>query len=145
MKENKRFFYLIFIIFTFALASCKSYKQHYMFQIKDDSDLSYLNEATKQIEKNYIIRPYDKIEVNVYTHKGERIIDPDFELQIQQRNNNNMNNNSGKSNREFEVLPDSTIKLPMVGHVPIAGMTIDEAQTYLEELYSEYYIDPFVT
>ncbi len=139
--------HLFFKLFTFllcagAVMSCKSYKQNYMFRY-DEDDLTNFKIAVNQIERNYVISPNDILELNVFTHNGERIIDPDFELRNQ--GNNNMNNNNQQQRyNEFRVLQDSTIKLPLLGHVKLVGMTIDEAETYLQERYSEFYSEPFV-
>ena len=58
-----------------------------MFKIDEEQDLSYLSSDIIVIEKNYIIQPNDLLELRVYTNKGERIIDPNGELQIQQSQN----------------------------------------------------------
>ncbi len=44
----------------------------------------------------------------------------------------------------YTIQPDSLVKLPVIGNVNIVGMTIEDAQDYLEQLYSEYYIDPYI-
>jgi len=107
----------------------------------DEDDLSDFSFAVERIERSYVIAPFDVLELDVYTHKGERIIDPEFELQSQQRNYNTANQ---KKYNEFRVLQDSTIKLPLLGHIKLVGLTIDEAESYLEKRYSEYYTEPFV-
>src|SRR5690554_918846 len=39
---------------------------------------------------------------------------------------------------------DGTVKLPVIGRVKLAGISIREAETLLEEMYSLYYNEPFV-
>ena len=107
----------------------------------DEDDLSHFNFALEKIERNYVIAPNDILEMDVFTHNGERIIDPEHELQEQQRNFNQ--NNQNRYN-EFKVLEDSTIKLPLLGHVKLVGLTLDGAESYLQKRYSEYYTEPFV-
>ena len=124
-----RFPIYIFILVGLSLFSCKSYKQHYMFKIDKEGDLSYLSSEITVIEKNYIIQPNDLLELKVYTNKGERIIDPNFELQMQQ----------GQNRREYEspeflVLDDGTVKFPMIGEITIEGMKLNDAEAYLEEI-----------
>ncbi|MCK5702153.1 MAG: hypothetical protein KAI29_13405, partial [Cyclobacteriaceae bacterium] len=58
-----------------------------MFKIDEEHDLSYLSSDITVIEKNYIIQPNDRLELKVYTNKGELIIDPNNELQAQQNQN----------------------------------------------------------
>lgn len=110
-----------------------------MFKIDEEHDLSYLSSDITVIEKNYIIQPNDLLELDVYTNKGERIIDPNYELQLQQ----NQNRRDQKS-QEFLVLDDGTVKFPMIGVVKLESMRINEAEDYLEKKYDEYYIDSYV-
>ena len=119
--------------------SCKSYKQHLLFQIDEDQDLSYISSEISVAEKNYIIQAHDILDLRVYTNKGERIIDPNYELQIQQNQNRRE-----EEKPEFLVLDDGTVKFPMIGVVKVEGMRIQEAEAYLEEKYDDYYEDAFV-
>ena len=113
-----------------------------MFQHEGD-DLSSFKFEIDKIERNYVISANDILEMDVFTHNGERIIDPEFQLQGQ-RNTNNMNSGQQQNFRQFRVLQDSTVKLPLIGHIDISGMTLDEAETILQLKYGEYYTDPFV-
>lgn len=110
-----------------------------MFQVDEEYDLSYLSSEITVIEKNYIIQANDVLELGVYTNKGERIIDPNQELQLQQNQTQ-----TDDSRQEFLVLEDGTVKFPMIGIVKIEGMRINEAEEYLEKKYDEYYIDSYV-
>ncbi len=105
-----------------------------MFKIDEEGDLSYLSSEITVLEKNYLIQPNDWLELNVFTNKGERIIDPNHELQIQQGQNRRENERP-----EFLVLDDGTVKLPMIGQVKIAGMKLNDAEAYLEKKYNEFY------
>lgn len=137
---RKRFWHSLFIILVGAsLFSCKSYKQHIMFNIDEEQDLSYLSSEISVLEKNYIIKPNDLLELRVYTNKGERIIDPNNELLIDQ----------GQTRREsdvpeFLVLDDGTVKFPMIGQVKIEGMKLNDAEDYLQKKYNEFYKDSYV-
>ena len=132
---------LLFLLIVGAFfTSCKTYKQHIMFKIDEDEDLSYLSSEITVAEKNYIIQANDLLELRVYTNKGERIIDPNNELQIQQNNQNRRE----EEKPEFLVLDDGMVKFPMVGEVKIEGMRINEAEDYLEKKYDEFYKDSFV-
>ena len=135
-----RFLYAFSIaIVSLTLFSCRSYKQHYMFKIDKEGDLSYLSSEITVVEKNYSIQPNDWLELRVYTNNGERIIDPNYELQIQQGQNRRENENP-----EFLVLDDGSVNFPMIGQVKIGGMKLDDAEDYLEEKYNEFYKGSFV-
>ena len=110
-----------------------------MFKVGEEGDLSYLSSEITVAEKNYVIKPNDRIEVRVYTNKGEQIIDPNNELDIQQNQNNRQ-----QDNREFLVTEDGIVKLPLIGSVKLEGMKINEAEEYLEKKYDDFYKDSFV-
>ncbi len=113
-----------------------------MFQY-DEGDLSTFQFEINRIERNYLISENDILEMDVFTHNGERIVDPEYELQSGQRGINN-NNNQQRNFRQFRVLQDSTVKLPLIGHVNLVGMTLDEAENYLQTKYNDYYTDSFI-
>jgi polysaccharide export outer membrane protein len=45
---------------------------------------------------------------------------------------------------QYVIEADGTVKLPVLGHVKIAGLDIREAENFLEEKYTQYYVKPFV-
>lgn len=113
-----------------------------MFKVDDEQgDLSFLSSEITVAEKNYIIQPNDLLELNVYTNKGEKIIDPNNELQ----NNGTQSQRQGEEgSSEFLVLDDGTVKFPLVGIAKIEGLRINEAEQYLEKAYDEFYKDSYV-
>ena len=101
--------------------------------------MAHLSLTVTSIERNYIIHPNDYLDLRVYTNKGERIIDPNYELWD--------NTNQNRRNEEkpvFLVQVDSTVNFPMIGRVKIAGMNLNDAEEYLARKYNEYYKDVFV-
>lgn len=130
----------IVLIFLILFTSCKSYKQDILFQLDDDFTESDLETAKEQIESNYILEPNDILLLDVFTNKGERIIDPNFELaaqggaQLQQQ----------QQDFGFVVQADGTVFFPLIGRFEAQGMNLLEAELKLAEEYSNFYIDPFV-
>ncbi len=110
-----------------------------MFKVDEEQDLSFLSSEITVTEKNYTIQANDLLELRVYTNKGERIIDPNYELQDLQNQNRRE-----QEQPQFLVLNDGTVKFPMVGVVKIEGMKISDAEEYLEKKYNEYYKDAYV-
>jgi polysaccharide export outer membrane protein len=80
------------------------------------------------------------LSVEVYTNKGERIIDPDFELMSDM----NVNQVNSKPEIQYQVSREGIVKLPMVGEVKIEGENLRAAELILEEEYKNYYNAPFV-
>lgn len=133
----------IYIILLASLfGACRSYKQHLMFKYEEGYPFALLQADALAAERNHIIQPNDYILIEVYTKSGERIIDPDLELN--RSLSRDRNTVASRPEPEYLVKPDSTVKLPMVGDIKLAGFTIDGASRVLEEAYSEFYEDAFV-
>lgn len=137
-------------------------------------DTMKLRAMTNRASRNYLIQPNDYLDVRVYTNKGERILDPNGELQFgipggrvgatgsstisrgqaglnlggaQGGGQQGVGQNAGNQNTgsEFLVQADGQVKLPMVERVPVAGLTLLQADSLLQVRYSEFYKDVFVT
>lgn len=111
-----------------------------MFSHDKDYVGAQLTAEARALETNYTIQPNDLLNVKVYTKNGEMIIDPEYELS----KNINTNNRNTRPDPEYLVRLDGSIYLPMVGDVVLLGLTIHEANLKLIELYSEYFVDPYV-
>lgn len=134
---------LIFIVLLSALSSCSIYKQDVMFRTGKDFEPAHLSGQVALAEANYQIKPNDHLQLQVYTNRGERIIDPNFELQLS-TGNGNMQRMNNQNRVTYIVNSEGKVNLPVVGEVDLMGKTIFEAQTILEELYSVAYVDPYV-
>ncbi len=124
------------------LSSCKVYKQDIMFRLDDNFTEEDLSEPVKKAEENYLIQVNDYIELNLFTNDGERIIDPNPEIFS---GNNNLNNRlNSRQQFEYLVQVDGVVKLPVVDRVNLAGLTVNEAEIVLQNVYNEFYKDCFV-
>jgi len=132
--------YSIFIAISMMMISCKVYKQDIMF--KEDEDLlsTQLTEAVYNTEMNYHIQKNDLLNLDVYTNKGERIIDPNFEL----RSGVNQNIQNQTKIYSYLVQQDGQIKLPIIGLIKLENLTINDAETVIQKAYDGYYKDSFV-
>lgn len=106
----------------------------------DGLDAARLNVMKETAEANYAICPDDLLTIDVFTNKGERIVDPDFELIDDRRQAYNQN----RKTMQYLVMPDGFVKLPVVGRIKVGGMTLDDAETALETLYNDFYQDAFI-
>jgi len=134
--KNKYIVIIIILLVTVTFNSCKTLRPSEMFEVDDAYPVSSF-EASK---KEYVIKPYDKISFRVVSNIGESL----FGTGNNQNGGNSMNNNRNQQGMEFAVEFDGLIKLPILGRVPISGKTVREAEEYLEDLYADYYVDPFV-
>ena len=72
------------------------------------------------VGKNYILKPSDVLEVNVYQ-------EPDLQKQVR-------------------VEADGTVALALIGKVRVAGMTVAESQSLVTDLYNrDYLVDPQIS
>lgn len=133
---------LQFLLWIILLSSCQSYKQNLLFQTNGDVQSGKIKSAALAAEKGYVIQKNDYLKIEVYTNKGERIIDPDFELLKDGGAQANIQNSRPKPN--YLVQETGMVKLPMVGMVKVEGLTLQEADVLLQKLFSASYQDPFV-
>lgn len=128
-------------ILALAMSSCKVYKQNIILQTDSDIKSENFKEEISKIESSYKIQAGDKLHIEVYTNKGERVIDPNLEL-------SSMTSSGGGGrltpDKEFEVFPNGHAILPLLGETKIAGYSISGLQIALKEAYSEIYIQPYV-
>jgi polysaccharide export outer membrane protein len=106
-----------------------------MFQLPEGTQLK---QQIGIAEKNYVIQKYDYLELEMFTNKGERIIDP--------LTPSPTSTNSGTAvvtKPTYVVDANGVTKFPMIDEVKLEGLTIREAEKLLEETYSKYYEDAY--
>jgi polysaccharide export outer membrane protein len=96
------------------------------------TDTEFKYSEFKPSEKEYKIQPFDKLDVRIYSNDGFKLVDVSQTTMMQQGNLN------------YLVEYDGKVKLPTLGRVELSGKTIREAESYLEEKYKEFFVDPFV-
>ena len=160
------------MLFFSSCASTKYYNQRTLFRLTDSQgrqlDSTKLRIAVNRSERNYVIQPNDFLEVRVNTNKGERILDPNGELQFGQpagglptrgaapagaaggrgpavTRNTGQDAGAATAGSEFLVQADGTVVLPMVDRVRVSGLSLLEADSTLALLYNEFYKEAFVT
>ena len=102
---------------------------------KTDKDYEF-DEIQPDTIGEWKIAPNDIISFRLFTNNGFRLIDVTNE-NMQQMNQLNIGIN-------YLVEFNGIVNLPIIGRVEVAGKTLREAELYLESLYEEVYIDPFI-
>lgn len=105
--------------------------------LKTGKDFVYDKNPDSSQVKNYRIAPNDVIEFTMLSNNGFKLID----LTSLNEANRDYQMNQGSV---FLVEQDGNVKLPMLGLTKLSGFTIREAESMLEQKYSQYYIDPYV-
>ncbi|HBS86611.1 MAG: hypothetical protein A2W91_20555 [Bacteroidetes bacterium GWF2_38_335] len=119
---------LILTVISLLFSSCRILNSNVMFETDPGKELTSFDSTAIE----YIIKPNDKIDLKVYTNKGEKLIDISGTQMLQQ------------SSLTYLVEFDGMVKIPTLGRIPIAGKTIRQAEEMLEAAYKEYFQDPFV-
>jgi polysaccharide export outer membrane protein len=90
-------------------------------------------------EKNYVIQKNDLLTINVFTNKGERIIDPNPELS----NPNLAANNVQAPQFNYLVELNGIVKFPVIGEIKVEGLTLRQAEEVTQKEYSKYFKESF--
>ena len=127
------------------LCSCKVYKQDIMFQFDENFTEEDIAQVKDEVEGNYILRPNDRLRLDVFTNKGERLIDPNFELAL--LNGVGLGAQQVQQQRElFEYIiqGDSIVTFPLVGDMNLVGMSLYKAELKVAKEFEDFYEDSFV-
>ena len=107
-----------------------------MFQLPEGAALKQQMDTA---EKNYTIQKYDQLELDVYTNKGEKIVDPAFEKASGQGDGS-----APPEKPTYAIDINGVSKFPLLGEVKLDGLTIRQAEDILQQAYSKFYTDPYV-
>lgn len=130
IAEKKLFFIVIYTI-IFAGFSCANKQSQLLFSSKNAADSVADTEIPGQV---YCIQVEDQLQVRNLQNRKYIVQDP-LPLNTQ---------TSGTESQIYEVEPDGTIGLPLLGHVKVAGLSRYEAATYIEMLYRKELKDPVI-
>ncbi|WP_333818990.1 polysaccharide biosynthesis/export family protein [Ohtaekwangia sp.] len=113
-----------------------------MFKV---SDQQAINGQAEKAERNYVIQKNDRLELEVYTNQGERLIDPNN--YIDQDNPGASGAGAGAEKKKantYLINEEGILKLPMIAPIKLEGLTIMQAEELLQKEYAKYYQQPFV-
>lgn len=130
----------LFILFLLLMTSCASYKQNIMFKSTDEVQSERINKAISSVEKNYQIQKNDLLGLEVYSNKGERLIDPNPELS----QTNGVVQEEDKDEPVYLVDLKGVARFPMVGELALENFTLRQAEEILEKEYAKFFKEPYV-
>lgn len=126
---NMRFFTALSVLVLFS--SCKYFRPNLM--LKTEKHFVFDTISKPESMADYKIACNDQIEYRIASNNGYRLVDI-----------KDMNMLNNRSELIATVESDGYIKFPLIGRVKLEGFTIREAEKQLEDLFSKYYVDPFV-
>jgi polysaccharide biosynthesis/export protein len=125
---------LVFLVIIAMLAgSCKFLNPSQMLKAPKDYPYGSLPKI-KDVETR--LNPNDQISMLLLTNDGFKLLD----LVGEDRLTNNQLGNS----INYRVEYDGLVNIPFLGRVKLGGLTMREAEMFLEEEFAKYYIQPFV-
>lgn len=127
---------ILYLLTGSLLASCASYKQNIMFKVPEDH---VVKQQVDNAERNYAIRKNDVLQLQVYTNAGERLVDPESIL------NSERPVAVATTPPSYLVGIDGKVKFPMLDTIKVEGLTMRQAEAFLQDQYSKFYKDPFVS
>jgi polysaccharide export outer membrane protein len=107
-----------------------------MFRYKKDASYTH---AKIEVEKEYKVQKNDYLSIEVYTNKGERLIDPNFDIQRSE-----FEKRGEYISPKYLVRQDGTVNLPMIEEAYVEGLTIPQIDSLLAVAYSQFYEEVFV-
>ena len=122
---------IISFLLTSIISGCKVLNPSVMFKTKPNYEFA---DFEKEVDE-YIIRPFDKLDIRIYTNDGYQLVDME--------STSNVSRNQ-KNSTPYLVEYDGLVKVPTLGRIEISGLTIKQAEELLEGKYSQYYQKPFV-
>lgn len=141
MKEHKFIYFIGLLLLILSIQSC-GINSNLMLKANKDYVYDELDiDSSNQTKNEYIIGVDDVLQFQFYTNKGIKVLD----LASGAGGGGNGSAQTNVSNiLRYVVGSDSLIKLPYLDKLNMVGMTIRDAESYLEGLYSGYYVEPFV-
>lgn len=133
--------FIVIVLIGLSLGSCRLLNPSIMFRTDNKYEFDIPPDT---ISPQYRISPNDFLTLQIFANDGFKIIDMMSGNAQQGGGMQQMMMQGQNGGFRYLVLPDSTVKLPILGYTKIAGKTIREAELFLQDQFSTFYNDPFV-
>lgn len=122
----------LYLIIVMNFSSCILFRSNLMLRTPKDFKYDELSDSLSR--KSYVLSPNDIFTFRVLTNDGYKLVDLTIQNSIQ-----------GFYAIESYIDQEGYAKLPLLGKVHLAGLTLRDAEKKLEELYGEQYVRPYIT
>jgi polysaccharide export outer membrane protein len=123
--------YFLFLSVAIWFSSCKIFRSNLM--LKTPKDYTYDKIVDSLSRQDYKIESNDILNIRIFSNDGFKVVDLASSSQI-----------ARFIELDYVVNRDGTCKLPLVGRIKLAGLSVREATEYLQQVYADYYVKPFV-
>jgi polysaccharide export outer membrane protein len=120
-------------LLAILLSSC-TINRDVMFRTSMDYEFDTYVDSVKSSLR---LQPNDMIQLRLFANDGFKMID------LVTENSSREASFLQRAQFSYYIDNDGFVKLPVIGRVSILGLTIREAETFLEEKYSAFYNKPF--
>ena len=137
---------IIIAIVLIILSSC-TINSNRMLRTPKNYEFDKIENELSELE--YQIDVNDQLTFQLYTNNGFQLIDmfsatASGGVQTQRMMQSGGGVAAGSGGGLYLVRIDSLIEFPIIGDINLVGKTIKEAEIYLENIFSEFYVDPFI-
>lgn len=130
---RKLFFFLI-VVASLGMSSCRVFNPSTMMQTPKDYEYAQFKDSATS---EYVIQSHDILRFRLFANDGFKIIDLSSSAQ-------QAGGSAQQTLVEYAVEHDGKCKLPIIGRVQLADLTLREAELFLEKQYDLFYVKPFV-
>ena len=124
---------IFFVTIALLASSCKFLNPSQMLKAPKDFPYEQLPKV-KELETR--LNPNDQISMILLTNDGFKLLDLVGEDRI--------GNNQLANTLTYRIEFDGLANIPILGRIKLGGLTVREAEMFLEEEFAKYYIQPFV-
>jgi len=111
-----------------------------MFKSTEEVQPERISKEVSAVEKNYHIQKNDLLSLEVYSNKGERLIDPNPELSQK----NGATQEVEEDEPVYLVDLKGIVRFPMVGEINLENFTLRQAEEILQKEYAKFFKEPYV-
>jgi len=137
MKKNIPLFTLL-LFSAMVFQGCRSLNPSVMLRTGKGYQYSQFPVASQSVV--YKIAPNDALSFQIFSNDGFKIID----VSTISEGGSSQYLQNGAGGISYHVEFDGTVKMPLLGHVSLQGMTVREAESFLEQKFASFYNKPFV-
>lgn len=129
---------IVFFGIALSFSSCHWLNQNIMFETPRDYVFDTVPDTTLE---QYVLQANDQFYFRLFANDGFKLIDI---TTMGTGGNQMLNIGQNQSLFQYLIEYDGSTKLPILGRLQLEGMTIREAELFLQDKYAYSFNDPFV-
>ena len=138
----KRKSILWLVLLLLSLNSCVINREM-MFKTPKDGSFHYDSIPMRPYE-DYKISIDDKLAFDLNTNGGKNLIEALTQTTVEGSGRGSGNGVYNNYNKEFLVKSNGTVDIPILGDLYVVGLTVQQCEDTLENLFKDQYQDPYI-